>query len=92
MNATQIPMVLPWFNRLELLLQPSMRINLQKLSTPQAGVQVHVHMHVDAYLTVILLPNLKQRAVGNVRLKSIGREETVYKSMTMTRPLTQKGS
>lgn len=91
MNATQIPMVLPWF-RLELLLQLSMRINLQKLSTPQAGVQVRVHMHVDACLTIILLPILKQRAVPNVQLKSIGREETVYKSMTMTRSLTQKGS
>lgn len=91
MNATQIPMALPQFG-LELLLQLSLRIKLQKLSGPRAGVQVRVHMHVDAYLTVILLPNLKQRAVANVRPKSIGREETVYKSMTMTRSLTQKGS
>jgi len=49
-------------------------------------------MHVDAYITIILSPSLKQWVVTNVRPKSIGREETVYKSLTMTSSLTQKGS
>lgn len=79
--------------RLDSLLLRSVRIKLQKMmSTVSADVRVSVCMHVGAYITIILFPHLKQWVATNVRPKSIGREETVHKSMTMTRSLTQKGS
>lgn len=78
--------------RLEIFLLLSVIIKLQMMSSLSADVGVCVCMHVGAYITIICSPHPKQWVVTNVRPKSIGREETVHKSMTMTRSLTQKGS
>lgn len=69
----------------------SRRISLQKEeSAPRAGVWLCVCTLGDVCGTIILSPNPEQWVVADVRPKSIGRKEIVYKSMTMTGSLKKE--
>lgn len=64
---------------------------LQKeVSTPRAGVWLCVCTLGDVCGTIIFSPNPEQWVVTDVRPKSIGRKEIVYKSMTMTGSLKKE--
>lgn len=62
----------------------------KEVSTPRAGVWLCVCTLGDVCGTIIFSPNPKQWVVTDVRLKSIGRKEIVYRSMTMTGSLKKE--
>lgn len=96
LNPLQMPRGAPFCPGLQkhgvsLSVTVSSRMALHKeVSPPRAGVCLCVCTLGDGCGTIIFSPNPEQWVVTAVRLKSIGRKEIVYKSMTMTGSLKKE--